>query len=171
MDGSAASWSFDPLRRFRRRCRLVTALALAVVAACAVWSMWPVRVDPHDTTFDPRPRAPDETQAVGKSDWRPDRQVFRLAELWNPLPSPAPPAEEERNESVRRPSLSLVGIVIEDHDRLAVLYDPDTDRLHLLRAGERIEPFMVESIDDSAVTIRDGSFVVRLDVSKREESS
>lgn len=132
----------------------MTVLGLAAVAAAGVWALAPLPepeelapvadVPAAPTSASPEPYVALDTAAFG-------------APLWMapppPPPKPAPPAPPPPPPPLR---LQLVGIVVEEGGSKAVLYDQDTDVLHIVAAGEVVGRCTVESITAAEVTLRDG---------------
>jgi hypothetical protein len=101
-----------------------------------------------------------------------DRAAF-AAKIWNPPPAPPaaqPPAPASR--PAPPPRLQLVGIVrdVDDAGEItlrAALYDPDTDRLHVVACGEMVGGVAVASIDSTGISLEAGGRRSRLGL--REE--
>ena len=99
-----------------------------------------------------------------------DREVFRTAQLWNPLPPPEVPAEEViATAPVERPRLHLIGIILEADHRSAALIHLDTHELLIVSEGDRIEPFVVEEISADRITLAHGDYREQFLVRREEE--
>lgn len=147
----------DPIRSARRCATLTWIAGLAVVAPLAIWALKPL---PAHTMSMPELRPPAEVQASAQGATL-DASVFSVR-LWNPppvtasatgaTPPPPPPAAPLK--------LQLIGIVADPAAEegkppllRAALYDPDTDRLYVVAAGEMIGQHRVQEITDQAVTV------------------
>lgn len=136
--------------------RLVTAPVLGAAAACAAWALWPLRPPPELTQGVAVEESQAERAAPGSETVALDTTAF-AAPLWiappPPPPKPAPPAPPPPPPPLR---LQLVGIVVEEGGPRAVLYDPDTDVLHIVASGEAVGSCVVESVSKAEVTLRQG---------------
>lgn len=88
-----------------------------------------------------------------------DLSVF-TAKLWNP-PPPATQVTEVAAQPApsvpREPlNLQLIGITEDNGRRIAALYDPRTDSLHLVGDGQTIGRLRVTAITDQYVELDDG---------------
>lgn len=131
------------------------ALGGVAVAFAISWSIWPLpRVAPFDATLEEPESAGGEDEPVTLF----ARSAF-AARIWNPpaaleagapvvtAAKPAPP-----------PRLQLIGIVhdtAEDGSPLlrAALYDPDTDKLHIVASGEQIGVVTITVVDAKGVDL------------------
>jgi hypothetical protein len=137
----------------------VALAAAGAVAACAAWALWPLvppdALDRADTG-DGSPGAvePAETATLAL-----DTGAFR-APLWL-APPPPPPKQAPQQPPPPPPPLrlQLVGIVVEEGGSRAVLYDPDTDVLHIASAGQPVGRCTVESVTPAEVTLREGELL------------
>jgi len=89
-------------------------------------------------------------------------------ELWH-TPEVAEPVVEKPAPQPTRVSLQLMAITRASKDeqqqgRTAVIYDPDNDQIHSVRAGEKIGAYSVGQISDSSVELTDGRRVARLEL-------
>jgi hypothetical protein len=148
----------NPISACKRRERAAAALAAPALLAAALWASWPLPRSPHphstpETSDHPtdavEPRAPFDRQAFAATIWNPLPQPERPAEL---APSPPPPPP---------PRLQLIGIARDaGPDGLpilrAALYDPDSDRLHILAAGERIGAVTILAVEPGLVRLDTG---------------
>jgi len=135
---------------------LVTAPVLGAAAACAAWALWPLR-PPPELTWDSMTDAPQGEGAGQVTETVVLDTTAFAAPLWiappPPPPKPAPPAPPPPPPPLR---LQLVGIVVEEGGPRAVLYDPDTDVLHIVASGEAVGSCVVESVSKAEVTLRQG---------------
>ena len=152
----------DPIRLWRRRERLTLAAGGCAVFAVLVWAFVPLAPVPEVST---EIHAPTFERFTHRSPLPLDRAAF-AAKLWNPAPKPvtAIVVPEPRQAVAPPPRLQLIGIVNEsaadDSSVLrAALYDPDTDRLHIVESGKSIGRVRVASVAVDAV---------RLDIDGRE---
>jgi len=149
----------DPVRRLVRLQRGVLVGGAALLVGCGVWAFWPVsvaRVEPPDLQVSPRTDKPMNDAPAREAL---DTDVFRMARLWNPPPEPPPPPPEEGEASdtpevIRPPNLRLVGIIEENGvARAAALFNADDRKLLIVRAGDLIAPYAVESIGSELVIL------------------
>ncbi len=86
-----------------------------------------------------------------------DTQSFDVR-LWTPLvEKPEEPPRTEALVSASRPfRLRLVGITREDGELFAALYDPDQDRLFVVRNGDSVARYRVEGVTLAGVTLSEG---------------
>lgn len=143
----------DPTRSTRRRLFAVRAGGLAALAACTAWAWWPVPLGEVD-----RPSVGGEEASPGTA---PAREVFNVgaftAALWV-----EPPTEEAVAQAPPPPPavrLELIGIVSRPDPATgepvlyAALHDPDQNRLHLVRSGDRLAGETIESVESGAVVL------------------
>lgn len=152
----------DPIRLWRRRERLALAVGGCAVFAAMVWAFVPLAPVPEVST---ELRTPTLERALKRGPLPLDRAAF-AAKLWNPVPKPVTPSvvPEPRQAAAAPPRLQLIGIVNEsaaDGSSVlrAALYDPDTDRLHIVESGKSIGRVRVASVAVDSV---------RLDIDGRE---
>ncbi len=136
-------------RRFGHSSRL--AAWLFVLLGCAVFAAWPQSATPIAL---PKiePLAPEK-----KVPPRLDLTAFRTP-LW--VADAAPPTAPVQAAPTPPPpplKLQLLAIIHEGDAYKAALYDPDSDRLLIVAAGERIGTRSVESIDKAKLTLNDGA--------------
>lgn len=143
---------------------LLPLAAAGAVAASAAWALWPLRSPPASASAGAteRPQPPDaeppEVVAL-------DTSAFS-APLWiAPPPPPPKPAPEPPAPPPPPLRLQLVGIVVEDGGARAVLYDPDTDVLHIAGSGETVGRCTVEAVTAGEVTLRDAGAIRTLALS------
>lgn len=154
----------------RRRDRLTTVAGVAIVLLCGMWALWPlpraevepVRVEPPEPAGDDAAPAPLNLAAFDVDLWHVPPQPVAAAEVTEPPPPPAP---------LR---LQLIGILTETGEdgarRLAALYDPDADRLHIVAAGESVGSLTVAAVRTGGVELSDarGSRTLELDRGPKE---
>lgn len=152
------------MRAWRWRERGVLAGGAAALALATSWAAWPLAeappIDADLTAPAEVEHGPDEAPPL-------DRAAF-AARIWNPPPAPSPAAAAPAAvEAGPPPRLRLIGIA---HDSgvdgepilRAALYDPDTDKLHLVASGEHVGGVTVSAIDGGGVSLDDGGRVSRL---------
>lgn len=144
---------------WRRRDRQVLAAGGVAVTACLVWAMIPLGPFPAVKTelHVPDSNAPEE------SDIEPLHRAAFSAKLWNPVPAPAvAEADPEPTEAILPPpNLQLIGIVRDTTENGAVLlraalYDPATDKMHIVASGEQISGVLVAAIEPGTVHLDAG---------------
>ncbi|MBK7406243.1 MAG: hypothetical protein IPJ41_16965 [Phycisphaerales bacterium] len=152
--------------------RAALGLGGIAVAASLTWALWPLPAAP---TFDTSlaPPAPVEHEEQGAMGF--DRSAF-AARIWNPRPAPeAAPPVAAAPKPAPPPRLQLIGIV---HDTAengsplirAALYDPDTDRLHIVASGERIGAVTITLVDAKGVEIESAGRTSRLALREPERA-
>jgi hypothetical protein len=127
-------------------------LACVSIAACGVWAFMPLGRAQVDV-----PRISPSAAAAGQ----PAQVALDLAAFNAPVwvapaaPSPPPPALAEAPPP---PPLKwqLLAIVREDTGDRALVYDPDSDRLLVLREGDESGPRRVERVTATTLDVRGG---------------
>jgi hypothetical protein len=139
---------------------MTVGVAVSLVAAAGVWAFGPLREPPPLTPAGPaqpppgaRP-LPETTARVALN-----RAAFQSPIWVAPTPPPPPPSPEAAPPPPPPLKLQLLAIIAEDdvgqpHYR-AMVYDPDTDRVLVVSAGEKLGTRTVDSIDQLAVRIKD----------------
>ncbi|MCC7389842.1 MAG: hypothetical protein IT431_13865 [Phycisphaerales bacterium] len=161
----------DPITAWRRRQRTAGATAVVVLAASALWSWWPLPALP---TADPALRPPADDAGTIDGPAPLDRAAF-AASIWNPPPAPERTAEQAPTASTPPPlRLQLIGIARDagpggDQVLRAALYDPDTDRLHILAEGERVGAVTVIAVEPGVVRLESGGRTAELRLRRDEE--
>lgn len=147
----------DPGARQGRRI-IGHVLTLVCIAACGVWAFMPL--GPAQVEV---PQISPAAAAAGQ----PTPAALDLAAFNAPLwvapaaPSPPPPAVAEAPPP---PPLKwqLLAIVREDMGYRALVYDPDSDRLLVLREGDETGPRRVERVTATTLDVRnEGGVSVR----------
>ncbi len=131
------------------RHRILFISAVAASAAFAFWPMTPAAI--MTPTIDQSPAAPKQVAAL-------DLAAFRTP-IW--IAEPRPPAPTPPAAAPPPPpplKLQLLAIIAESNGGAykAALYDPDTDRILVVAAGERVGTRTVEQVDKTTLTLRDG---------------
>ncbi len=151
----------DPLRLWRSRQRAVIALGAFWVLGVIAWSMWPLpQRSIAAPSLDPR------IDSIEDSALPPLNQQAFLAPIWNPIPEPTPveaAPPPARPEPIRFTLVGIVRDVGDDGEQVlrAALYDPTTDKMHVVASGERVGSFEVQ-VEATAVVLTDGSRTHRL---------
>ncbi|MFM9995673.1 MAG: hypothetical protein ACKVU4_07720 [Phycisphaerales bacterium] len=81
------------------------------------------------------------------------------APVWVAPPAPADEAEPAKPAPAPPLKLQLLAITRAGEDYRAALYDPETDRLHVVGAGESVGGRSVDRVEANAIALRDGSGV------------
>lgn len=135
--------------RWRRH--IGRALALVCVAACAVWAFMPLGPTQVEV-----PQVSDSAAATPP----PAPQALDLAAFQVPLwvaPAPAPQAVVEAPPPPPPPlKWQLLAIVREDIGYKALVYDPESDRLLVLKEGDAPGPQRVERVTARTMDVREG---------------
>lgn len=161
---SSAAIHADPLVKLRRDAVRTSLVGVGVCIAALAWALWPDRVRPAivdrpvATLKGPAKAAASEQLAINWSAFD--------APIWNPSPAPASP--QAPPPPLR---LQLIAITKETAPSgtafyVASLYDPDTDTLSVVRAGEKVAARKVVRVDALWVEIADtmGTRRLTLDV-------
>ncbi len=127
------------------------AFVIAGLVLCATFAAWPVAVS-HPNTTAPIITEPESTK---KQVAALDLAAFRLP-LWVADPAPAPPPAPAAPAAPPPPlKIQLLAIIHEGEVYKAAVYDPDSDRILVVAAGEKIGARRVDKIDKATLTIRD----------------
>lgn len=154
----------DPIRDWRRRERWAIAIAGVALALSLAWVLRPLPARPG---FDAELHASPPRDGGIETAEPLDRTAFAAA-IWNPPATPErPAATAEKATPVPPPRLQLIGIVHDTDENGAVLlraalYDPDTDKLHLVASGERVGAVTVASIESGVVSLESAGRTTRL---------
>ncbi|MBX3378387.1 MAG: hypothetical protein KF678_15440 [Phycisphaeraceae bacterium] len=130
-----------------------TVLFASGCAAAAAFALWPVQA--RHVTVSPIDHAEPARRTLAALDLTAFRAPIWVAELSPPAPpapSPAPPPPP--------PNKIQLLAIIRDSDSgkyRAAVYDPDTDRVLVVAAGERLGIRTVEQVDRSSLTLRDAA--------------
>ena len=163
----------DPITAWRRRQRTASAIAIIALAGTTLWSWWPLPA-PH--TPDPTLQPPTNDAETIDGPAPLDREAF-AALIWNPPPEPERAVESAPTANTPPPPrLQLIGIARDagpDGDQVlrAAIYDPDTDRLHIVAQGERIGAVTVLAVEPGVVRLDSGGRPSELRLRKDEEQA
>jgi len=153
----------DPTPAWRARQRSAIAVAATALAISLAWALRPLPALPVIDAGLDAPAPSDGGEAAEPL----DRDAFAAA-IWNPPDAPERPAAAvEQTAPAPPPRLQLIGIVQDTGDNGAVLlraalYDPDTDKLHLVASGERVGAVTVASIERGVVSLESAGRTSRL---------
>lgn len=161
----------DPITAWRTRQRTAGAIAILALAVATLWSWWPL---PSPPAADPALRAPEDASEPADGPAPLDRDAFAAA-IWNPPPAPPRAAESAPTAGTPPPPrLQLIGIARDtgpggDQVLRAAIYDPDTDKLHIVAEGERIGAITVLAVEPGVVRLDSGGRTSELRLRKDEE--
>jgi hypothetical protein len=129
-------------------------LTLMCIAACGVWAFMPLG---------PAQVSVPEISASAAAARPPTPSSLDLAAFNAPLwvaPAPASPSVAEAPPPPPPPlKWQLLAIVREDTGYKALVYDPDTDRLLVLKEGDDSGPQRVERVTATTMDVRGGTGV------------
>ena len=154
----------------RLRARMVATCILGglAVASTMYWALSPLSVEVPEGAASKLLDESEMAEDPGLADAL-DAQAFDVM-LWKPLvdsPEQAPRAVVPASAS--RPfRLRLVGITREDGELFAALYDPDQDRLFVVRDGDRVARYRVEGVTLAGVTLSEGNAQRELLLQRRD---
>ncbi len=142
----------NALRKSSRTSRRRVALLLGItgLVGSGAFALWPVRAEVQAALAIQRAASLDDRRLVAL-----DSAAFRVP-LW--IVEPAPPTAPSPVVTPPPPPLrlQLLAIVKEGVGYKAAIYDPDSDKLQIVSAGERIGTGRtVDVVNKSSVTIRD----------------
>jgi hypothetical protein len=145
----------DILQRSRRSTLRTAFLCGGVVFTALGWALWRPSM--------PRVEAP-SLQLAGQGDEPTslpplDANAFNTP-VWTIAAAPRPPALPSPAPPPPAPlKLQLIGILREDGEYKAVLYDPDINRLFVVATGEEAEGHKIDRVAADAISIRDGALI------------
>jgi hypothetical protein len=157
----------DPVLALRRSTRRVTVVGLAVAACVAAWALWPLKAEPATLAAGPDRAAPPASPARVAF----NADAFKVT-LWTPTPVP-PPAPVIAQKPPPPPlKLQLIGITRDTPAEggtpvlRAALYDPESDQMLIVAAGEKITAgkarYTVASLTADTIELADGETVRKL---------
>jgi len=155
----------DSLRKGRLRSAWTWAVAIPLLAGCGYWAFAPIPTARAASIAMERPAS---APAVAEDTF--DLRAFSTARLWT-APAPAVPSAQDPGASPGSGSplrLQLIGITSEGTALVACLYDPDADRILLLRGGDRLGAHTVERVTDREVAFHGESGDVRVTLARTE---
>lgn len=125
------------------------AAIFAAPLACAAFAAWPL--EPTHLT----PTAITQPETAKRQVASLDLAAFRIP-LW--VAEPAPPAPSAPLAPAAPPpplKLRLLAIIHEGEIYKAAVYDPDSDKILVVAAGEKIGIRNVDKVDKSTLTLQD----------------
>lgn len=127
-----------------------------LVAAVAVgsWSYWPMPHSSGEPGVLPAPSPATAPPAVATL----DQAAFRVP-IWIAPPLPPAPVQAVAPPPLPPLKLQLLAIMHDGRVYRAALYDPDSDRLIVVAAGERVGARTVDLVAPDSVRLRDESGV------------
>ena len=129
--------------------RGMTTLFICLVLSAGIFAFRPI---PHREVATPRIEvAPLAKPTIAALDLAAFRTPIWIAEP----PPPAPVAAAPPPPPPPPLKLQLLAIIREDNTHKAAVYDPDTDRLLVVSAGEKLGLRTVEQVDATSLTLRD----------------
>ncbi|XVJ59528.1 MAG: hypothetical protein HEQ23_09020 [Tepidisphaera sp.] len=157
----------NPVLALRRSTRRLAAVGVAAVACLAAWALWPLEPEPITLASGPDPvHAPAGPAGVAFN-----ADAFKVT-LWTPTPVP-PPAPVVAQKTPPPPlKLQLIGITRDTPTDggppvlRAALYDPESDQMLIVAAGEKITTskasYTVASLTADTIELADGETVRKL---------
>ena len=118
--------------------------------ASAVWAFLPTKVPSSDAASSATPLATPATLEPDRP--RFDPSAFQ-ARLWNAPPAPRvepEPADTRREAAL---ALQLISLIESGGTLSAAIYDPAQDRLAIVKAGDAVGAYTVESITRDGVEV------------------
>src|SRR6185295_10086229 len=143
------------LRKSRRRTRRTALACGGAILVGFVWALLPVSTPRIDApSFEVSGQGPRETKLPPLDARAFDTPVWTIAAAPQPPPPPIPPPPPPPPIK-----LQLIGILKEDQDYKAVLYDPDTNKLFVVSNGGVALGHTIDRVAADTVTIKDGTLV------------
>lgn len=93
--------------------------------------------------------------------------------LWNPPPPPAKPETVIAAEPTKPFNLQLIGIITEGAQHKAALYDPESDRILIVSAGDTVRDHVVTNVTERMIELArsDGRSAAQQLALKKEDRS
>ncbi|MCH8342415.1 MAG: hypothetical protein IH983_00320 [Planctomycetes bacterium] len=138
-------------------------IGASAMVMCAWWAVLPLEQHPGGTAVTMNQPSPGLIENSPNASDTIDLVAF-AARLWNP-PLPQETDQQRQSKSAQRQELirlQLIGIINDGGALKAALYDPDTDRLLIVRSGDRIRRHTVTAISAEGVELSDGRSTTRL---------
>lgn len=159
---------YDPILALRRSTRLVAGVGAALVVAAFAWALWPIERAP--LAFAEAAGQPLATPSAERLAFNAD--AFN-ATLWTPPPVPPPAPVIAQKPPPPPMKLQLIGITRDTPVSggtpvlRAALYDPESDRMLIVAAGEKITlggkaRYTVASLTNDTIELADGDIVRKL---------
>jgi hypothetical protein len=173
----------DPILTLRRQTR-----RMALVGAAGCIMVLGIAAIPSRDRWMPPTWNPEERASAATRQRRPalnarpastqqtaDRERLYAAELWTPDPKPVIAEVPTPPPPPPRPTLKLQLLGIHstgiDGTLVATLYDPETDRLAIVKSGDRVGLFDVDAVTIVGVDLRDAVGVRTLAVDSSPAAS
>lgn len=162
----------DPIRTAWIQTLVVGGVGLVACALAVIWAFKPAERTPVDLNWQPALEAPGPRLETAE---RTGQMAVFEKRLWTPPEKPVEVAAENAPSALPPPSpprLVLLGIVSPAESGLtdyeAILYDPDTDTIHIARSGAAIGPVTVGSVTSETADLvtPDGQTRLRLDTGR-----
>jgi hypothetical protein len=145
----------DLLQQSRRRTKQAALACGGAVLAGAAWALMPPRtpvIEAPSAQLAAQDDAPIKPAPLDVKAF--DTPVWTMAAAPLPPPPPAPPPPPPPPLK-----LQLIGILKEEQDYKAVLYDPDTNKLFVVATGQEAQGHRIDRVAADAITIKDGAVV------------
>ena len=150
------SYQSDPIRIWHKRLITLIIVGAVFLVPVYIWALRPLTNQIDPASLQTQLNAP-SPQAENTNPTQPiiDPQVFAL-NLWPP-PTHIEETIQPKPKRKVQITLQLIGI-IKESDGLysAALYDPKTDRMHIVTSGEQINNLTVSHISANAIEFDDG---------------
>ncbi|HYE63787.1 MAG TPA: hypothetical protein VD997_17480 [Phycisphaerales bacterium] len=140
----------DPLVASRRSTRRVALLAGLAILVAAGWALYLPTLDAPESPTLASAAAPAETPAPPLELAAFQTPVWTVAEPIKEAAAPPPPAPTPPLK------VQLIGILKEGDSYKAVLYDPETNKVQVVAAGEDVQGRKVARIAADIVSIQNG---------------
>lgn len=135
------------------------------VALSGVFALWPLKGAEAQAPVIARPEPVLQRRLAAL-----DQSAFRVP-IWVTEASPPPPPAPPKVTPPPPIRLQLLAIVKEDGAYKAAVYDPESDRLLVVGAGESIGLRSVDKVGATSVSIRDGASVRTLALKEAKEDA
>lgn len=147
-------------------------VGVLLVGACAAWAFF-IQDQPsdlHEPVMQEQHTGQDPEAYGGAAPL--DLSAFQVT-LWN---APPPPQSEEPQSppvrTARQPlTMQLIAITTDGDQRIAALFDPATDQLHLVTVGDSIDQLSITVISEIHVELDDGRGPRRLELTSASQSA
>lgn len=147
----------DPLVTLRKRTRVAALAGTAATVLAGVYALWPVSIEPLPAPVEVTAHSPAQMDP-------PPAPPLDLAVFDGPIWLAPPPATPAPSGVAAKPSppppplkLELLGILREGDSFKAVVYDPDTDKVAVLSAGDTLAGRTINAVTADTVAIKDGA--------------
>lgn len=143
----------DPILRLRNRMRATLVVGIVAVIVCATWALSSTPYSGVPATHFALDQTPSSVSTQNSAAI--DANAFARARLWNPKETPqaVTPPQVVQAQPLR---LQLIGIIHEDGQLLAALYDPDEDRMLIVTSGQTVKGHEITAITAKTVELSSG---------------